>query len=384
MVHGTKTHLLHPVFARAALALVLCVSNALANDATLYLSCSSISIRPSQWVDGGRTNGLSLSAYSNGQINDELAFSVSENDPESHFASAYLTLPGRPVPLLGDLFVGAPGLGDVNLDALTDFCEVGLGNTNMATSGVIAVFDRAGEHDGTVAAVWNRTAGVTTGTVSFHILISDLGVDLQTTNSFEIYQYRGNLSYTATPTGVSASVDLSRLGSDGRIQGPFPLIRTDLYDLDFPAGTWTNADHARLRFISSYGEGVTLSKGPLPTYYYGLISFTDGQPELGFGSGYEVWYLDLFDPNDANHNHIPDLVEPPIDLTPPAISVSLASEKLNLEVVGHPGQLVFIDLTSTLSPLGWTNLSSFSLTNSTQVISLPIPVETQGFYRARL
>ena len=384
MTHDTKPHFFHHLFGAAFLALWFSIASARANDATLYLSCSSLSVRPAQWVDRGATNGLALSAFNNGKINDELSFSVSENDPESHFANAYLTLPGHATPVQGGLFVGAPGLGDVNLDALTDFCEVALGNTNMETSGVIGVVDSAGEHDGTVTAIWNRAGGVTTGTVSFHIEIPDLGVDLGTTNSFEIYQYRGNLTYTATDKGVSASVELARLGASGEIRGPFPLFRTDLYDLNFPAGAWTNSDHAKLAFISSTTEGVSLSKGPLPTYYDGLISFRDGQPALGFGSGYEVWYLDLFDPNDANQNHIPDIVEPPIDLTPPAISITSDSNSLNLQVVGHTGQFVFVDLTTSLSPPAWTNLSSFSLTNPVQNLSLTLPASTNGFYRARL
>ena len=364
--------------------MLLSTGFAKSNEATLYLSATSISIRPAQWLQGGKTNSLTFSAFDTGRINDELAFSTGENDPASHFAYVYIQQKGLSQMAVGELYLGAPGLGDVNGNGLTDFCEIGRGNNNVSTTGVVAIFDDAGEHDGSVEAVWNRVAGMTTGTISLHLQVSDLGIDLGTTNVFEIYQYLGTLSYTPTTTGVLATVQVDRLGGNGSLRGPFPLVRTDIFDLDYPAGTWTNSDNARLNFISSTDLGVNLAKGALPTYYNGLIDFAEGMPALGPDSGYETWYLDLFDLNDANHNKIPDLAEPPIDLAPPSLALALGPTNLNLFLGAHLGQTVYIDLSPTLERKNWSTLLTIPVTNAIQRLALPFPKTERAFFRARL
>jgi hypothetical protein len=379
--HDTNILARHFIWTIAALAWLI---NARANDATVFVSCTSLNIRPATIVQAGKTNAIAISAFSDGTINDELSFSVNESDPESHFAVIYLIQPERSLPYVGAMFLSAPGLGDANGDALTDFCEVALGATNYVTSGEVSFTDGSTNYPGTIAATWNRIEGVTIGTVALHMQVPGLGLDLPFTNEFEIYQYEGDLSYIATTTNVIASVNLGRLGAPGTIEGPFTLVRTDSVDLDYSAGKWTNSDNLKLPFESSASLGVSIAKGALPTYYYGLISFVDGLPELGFAFEYQEWYLDIFDPNDANRDGVPDIAEPPLDLTPPALSLAVDKTSLSFTITGDPGQKIIIDHATMLTAPVWSTVAAVTMTNKTQTVTLKAPSFVRGFYRAHL
>ncbi len=366
-----------------------------ANDTTAYLASTSVRVLPASISSLGLVNTLGLSSLGDGTINDELAFSDNETDPASHAAIAYLTVAGGggdPIPF--NLFLGVPGLGDVDLNGLTDFFEVRRSVSNEATNGELNYDDGTGSPlSGTVDAVWNRTAGTASGTVRLHLKIPDYGVDLTFLHHFEIIQYKGTLSYTNKPAGIAASVKFLRLGLPGgqsnQITGPISLIRTNDNELGFTSGTWhysgTVGDGA-LPFEDSDAIATSIIRTPIRGGYEGLIPFDNGIPPI-FSNGqgqYLLWWLDIFDDNDANHNGIPDLSDaPPGGAVTPQLKLELANNQLNLTVTASVGQTVTLFQATDLSNPVWKTNQTVTLTGPSQVIVLPPPSGVSSYFRAQ-
>lgn len=366
-----------------------------ANDTTAYLASTSVRVLPASISSLGLVSTLGLSSLGNGTINDELAFSDNETDPASHAAIAYLTVPGGggdPIPF--NLFLGVPGLGDVDLNGLTDFFEVRRSVSNEPTNGELNYDDGTGSPvSGTVDAVWNRTAGTASGTVSLHIKIPDYGVDLTFQHHFEIIQYKGTLSYTNKPTGIAASVKLLRLGlpvgQSNQITGPISMIRTNDNELGFTSGTWHysgTAGSGALPFESSEDISTPVARTPIHGGYEGLIPFDNGVPTIpSNGQGqYLLWWLDIFDDNDANHNGIPDLSDvPPGGTVTPQLKLDLANNQLNLTVTASAGQTITLFQATDLSNPVWKTNQTVTLTGTSRVIILPPPSGASSYFRAQ-
>ena len=365
-----------------------------ANDTTAYLASTSVRVLPATLSSLGLVNSLGLSSLGDGTINDELAFSDNETDPESHAAIAYLNLAGGggdPIPF--NLFMGVPDLGDVDLNGLTDFFEVRRSVSNESTTGELNYDDGSGSTlSGTVDTVWNRAAGSASGTVSLHLKIPDFGVDLTFLHRFEIIQYKGTLSYTNKPTGITASVQFLRLGlpsgQTNQITGPISLIRTNDYELGFTSGTWHyvgTAGRGALSFESSEDIATSVSRTPIHGGYEGLIPFDNGVPTIpSNGQGqYLLWWLDIFDSNDANHNGIPDLSDaPPGGSITPQLKLELADNQWNLTVTAAAGQTVTLYQATDLTNPIWKTNQTLTLTGLSQVIALPPPSGISSYFRA--
>jgi hypothetical protein len=365
-----------------------------ANDTTAYLASTSVRVLPATLSSLGLVNSLGLSSLGDGTINDELAFSDNETDPESHAAIAYLNLAGGggdPIPF--NLFMGVPGLGDMDLNGLTDFFEVRRSVSNESTTGELNYDDGSGSTlSGTVDAVWNRAVGSASGTVSLHLKIPDYGVDLTFLHRFEIMQYKGTLSYTNKPTGITASVQFLRLGlpsgQTNQITGPISLIRTNDYELGFTSETWHyvgTAGRGALPFESSDDIATSVSRTPIHGGYEGLIPFDNGVPTIpSNGQGqYLLWWLDIFDPNDANHNGIPDLSDAaPGGSITPQLKLELADNQWNLTVTAAAGQTVTLFQATNLTNPIWKTNQTLTLTGLSQVIALPPPSGVSSYFRA--
>ena len=366
-----------------------------ANQAVAYLASTSLRVHPGQVIVSGKTNTLAFSSLDDGTVNDELAFSNSESDAASHAGTAYLTLAaGGGNALSFDLFLDVPGLGDVNFNGLTDYAEVGLGFTNETTSGVLSYVDASGfSIDGTLDAVWNRTAGQATGSVNIHVSLPSLNTDLTFVHEFEIFQYQGALSYTVQATSIPSTVSLLRLGLppglSNQITGPIVLIRSNELELGYTADVWhreSDGSLINLRLASSAFLGSAITRTGLPGSYEGLLPFLNGFPEIpSNGQGqYILWWLDLFDSNDANHNGIPDLNDPPfVPPITPQLSTRLANGQLELTIQASPGQSVVLLQSPGLSTPSWTTNQVVTLSRSTVVIGLPLAGGTTSYFQAR-
>ncbi len=366
-----------------------------ANDATAYLASTSVRVFPASISSLGLVNSLGLSSLGDGTINDELAFSDNETDPESHAAIAYLTLAGGggdPIPF--QMFLGVPGLGDVDLNGLTDFFEVRRAVSNESSTGDLNYDDGSGASvTGTVDAVWNRPAGSASGTVKLRVKVPDDGVDLTFLHRFEILQYKGTLTYTNKPSGIASSVKFLRLGlpagQSNQITGPFSLIRTNDNELGFTSGTWRytgTGGSGSLTLEGSDAIETSISRTPIHGSYEGLIPFDDGVPTIpSNGQGqYLLWWLDIFDDNDANQNGVPDLSDtPPGGAVTPQLKVEQVNNQLNLTVTASAGQAVTLFQATDLSNPVWTTNQTLTLTGAFQVLVLPISPGGPRYFRAQ-
>jgi len=207
----------------------------------------------------------------------------------------------------------------------------------------------------------------------------DLSVDLTTVHAFEIFQYKGTLDYTVTAIGAEAEVGLERLGGTNRIAGVLSLTRVGTAELDFKAGAWKLDSAFSMAFFSSADLDAPLLKGALPGEYFGLLGFADGLPQRPRPAQYQIWNLDVFDPNDWNKNNIPDLTDPV------AASVSLAvnGASLDLTVVAQAGITLNLEHTTNVNSASWDVVQTLTLMSPTNNLSLPLSADATGFYRMR-
>ena len=380
-----------------ALAVWIVVAGAViqANQAVAYLASTSLRVRPAQAIASGKTNALALSSLDDGTVNDELAFANIDSGGTSHASTAYLTLAaggGSTLPFY--LYLDVPGLGDVNFNGLTDYSEVALGLTNEPSSGVLSYLDASGfSINGTLDAIWNRTAGQTTGSVSIHVSLPTLKTDLTFVHEFEIFQYQGILSYSVQAAGIPSTVSLLRMGLppgvSNQITGPILLIRSNEVELGYTTSVGhrqSNGSSVNLHLASSAFLDNPITRTPLHGSYEGLLGFLNGFPEIASGGQgqYILWWLDLMDSNDANQNGIPDLSDPPfVPPVVPQLNTHLANGQLALTIQASPGQSVVLLQSPSLSKPSWTTNQVITLSGSTAVINLPGPEGTTRFFQAR-
>jgi hypothetical protein len=222
------------------------------------------------------------------------------------------------------------------------------------------------------------------GSVKIHVTIPDFSVDVTFTHLFEIYQYKGTLSYTNTDSGADASVAFARVDASGQtISGPLTLILTNSASLGYPAGTWTSSGGS-LVFGNSADYGVQIGTDAIPTHYTGSVVFQDGMPGAPAPGQYQLWRLDIFDPNDSNKNGIPDLSDRSGATTvTAALAVAVQNGSLQFTVSSKAGQQITIEQTSDLANPAWQPATNLTLSSDVQTVTLDLPTGPQVFYRAR-
>lgn len=375
---------LAPLFVAAA-AVVACLGAArgFAAQATLYLSSTSTRIPPATNTTPAGPATLGISGFADGTVNDELSFNISDTFPGFFGGYLYLTLPDGTQPGPVGFGLDTPGQGDSNLNGLTDFDEVGLGFTNQVTTGSFAWPNDASTNFGAITATWTRPSGSVMGSVALRLTTGQAPlIDLTFHHEFEIYQYKGTLSYTPSPTGDDAYVTLERLGAPGSIQGPLTLGITNATDVGFAAGAWTNESGLNLRFYSSEIIGVDILRGALPGEFYGEVAFVNGLPEYPFPYQFQVWDFDLFDPNDVNGNGVPDIAD--AGLPQPLAVVTLESAGTNqwtLGVSGPIGVQVSLESATSLAAPHWMPLAYPVLTDGLTTVSIPPPATQPIYFR---
>lgn len=378
----------------AVACLFLCLAGrALGNDATAYLACTSLRIHPSAVTNTVGIDTLSISSLTDGTVNDELAFSNSESDPGSHAAMGWLSF-GSPggMTLACTIYLSVPDLGDVNLNSLTDFFEVARGLTNRMTDGIITYDDGVTPPtDGALEATWNRTEGRTTGTLSLRVILPGLGYETVFQPEFEIYQYQGIFHYSPGPNFIPATVQFNRLGLpngvSNTIAGPVVLVRANDNELGFASSKWSarTPEGTNLLVVeSSSAISTTIIRGAFPKTFEGLIPFDNGLPLIPSNGQYQyqLWYLNLFDPSDKNREGLPYLTTPVAPIRP-SLEMALGPCSLNLTVVALPGQTVNVMQADSPASTTWTPFLTLQLNETSQMISLPMPSDAGGFFRAK-
>jgi hypothetical protein len=279
----------------------------------------------------------------------------------------------------GTMYLNLPPVADANGDGFNDFFESALGISGTS-AGTYTTF----LGNGTVNASWSRPLGSKDGTCVLHLvdnMFGDLGFY---THQFELIEYSGPLVYQPGTNGVSGNVNLVKTGdSTSQLGGPIQFIKvlTNRFNqLVLQPGTWTNNAAQTLSYTNNLFERVQ----PWTTNYYGLVQFADGDPNTG-EPDYLIWGLSIDDPNDANHNGIPDfsddppVVPPPL---PPGLALTLTSSNVLISISGDIGHVHDIQQTFALPSTNWQTVASLTLTNNQAAVPVALPSAQAAFWRA--
>lgn len=311
----------------------------------------------------------------NGAPNGELA----PYSGSTYACGFTLTESGTPIP--GTIYVNLPPYGDVDHDGWADFFEVSQG-----ASGVTSGTYTTAISDGTVTATWSRNAGSKDGGCIFSLVDNVYGALGDFQFSFELLEYDGPLTYTPGTNVVKGSINLTKAGDPSSVfQGSvqFMKLASDPFNqLTLQAGNLTNAMSQQLVYSTNSFQRDETS---WPTNYYGLVSFTDGDPTTP-DPDYVSWILSIDDANDANHNGIPDFSDNPQPVTthPPRLALSLTSTNLQLSISGASGTVCQLFQASALPITGWQLGPSVTVSNDPQLIVLTVPTNPPVFWRVQV
>lgn len=346
-----------------------------AQTALARMWCLSLRVQPG--VDGFGISTFELStldSVSNGELAPTFSAVL------SHGSGFSLQDPSGLGPVRGTMFVDVPFNSDANGNGFEDFFEVDQAVPPTATSGV---FNSAGGN-GTVQALWSRPAGSKDGMCTFRLTLNVGGFLGSFNHTFELLEYAGPLMYTPATNSVSGTVDLTEAGNPAnRFTGSMQFLKalTNRFDrLQLQAGTWTNAAAQSLPFL----DNQYFRDRVWPTNYYGYFDFDDGDLSTP-GQDFQTWVLSIDDPNDSDRDRIPDFSD---DLgssagRPPALALSLATTNLIFNLTGTVGRLHELQQTTSLTAPDWQTVSSVTLTNDPQAVTLPLPPGGINFWRVR-
>ncbi len=360
----------------AALGMACLPAIAAPNVAQVRMFC--LSIRFEKAVDS--LSGLyTLALFSGGdstQPNGELYAG-----PQVHESGFIMEAAEFLEPLVGDLFLVAPENIDADANGIPDLYEVNRPLPSTTTAGEFYSFI----DQGTVSARWQRPAGSRLGTCTLTFTGDAFGQLPGFSHTIEVTEYAGTLAYTPTTNNVPVQFDLTQVDNPERaIAGPLLLSRNPENPQNLLSTTdvaWTNAQDQVL--INGYFD--IEPPNAIQTDYFGITAFADGDPTTP-EMDYELFYVGIDDPNDADGDGTPDLTDPPVATPPipPSLTIARAGDILNLTLTGEAGRSYQLDTLSNLSQTNWTTITNLTLSTSNGVVSLPIPTDTTTFWRAQV
>ncbi|PYK96255.1 MAG: hypothetical protein DME19_20340 [Verrucomicrobia bacterium] len=207
------------------------------------------------------------------------------------------------------------------------------------------------------------------------------------THPFEVLEYTGPLNYTPGASNVTGAVNLTQTGDpSSQLTGPiqFRKLPTNRFDeLLLQHSVWTNASSQTIHIgndIDSFLRDLTLK-----TNYYGFVDFDDGDPNTP-DADYGSWVLSIDDSNDSNGNGIPDFSDDvsSTGARPPSLTLTPGGANLSLSISGTVGRTHEVQQITSLSQTNWATVSSVTLTNDPQSVSLSSPTNVTSFWRVRV
>ena len=371
---------LAPLVFSALLALLSAPVRPRAADATAVLNCVSVRLHPASVKLLGVTYTLEATTLTDGSINDEIG--ISESGDYLYGTYLLLTDSTTGMPLILSCGLEVPDPGDANRNGISDFFEVDRALAPIVSVGDCLLDDGMDVYPGTLSMTWSRSAGATIGTCKLRLRLPDFGIDFTFTHVFEIYSYVGTLSYSVQGKNVSGLLTLQRVGAAGTYLGAMGLVRVDSSELTYGEVGLTNEHGAVLQLYGSADTDITLLRGGTSTNYYTTLLADDGWPDTSAVPEYQIWTLDIFDPNDTDHDKIPDLSDEP-SLPAPRLAIRVENNAVVLELASQPGLKATIEQSPRTAPAAWEAFASFTVTNATQSITVPAPLSPQ-FWRAKV
>lgn len=347
-----------------------------AQNATVRIYCLSIRFNEARF---GGQNGIWRLDFTgiNAGINGEL-FPVFDQ-ARSHYTSLIMTDEIFEDKYYGSLVLDVPGT-DNNGDGFPDLYDTSLAfsGNSAGTMHVPGVAPGRG-----VNASWSRTA-------DSHVGICVLNVQgfSSFTHTFNILEYKGTLSYTPGATNVSGNVAMTLTGVPNQeLKGPISFnksVSDPANELDFTNGIWTNALPEPPEAFSFLAE-TFYRDADWPTNYYGYFEFGDwllstAEPD------YYLWFVSIDDLNDADNDGIPDFSDNPQSVVPrrPLLTLARTQNNLQLTISGDVGQVCQIQRSLTVNAVNWPMVSSVTLTNDPQIVTLPLPTDQTVFWRVQV
>ena len=314
-------------------------------------------------------------------INGELAPTF---DAPTHYSGFVLDTLFFEEPVSGDIAFDVLPNSDANQNGIPDFFETSQPISGTTTGGYMV----PGVDGGSVTAKWTRPAGFKDGTCVL-TLTSQMGFGKlgDFTHSFELIEYAGALSYTPGASNVTGAVNLTQTGDpSSRFTGPIRFIKSPTNRVDelyLQHDVWTNASSQIFKISNDFDS--ILRDLSLKTNYYGYLDFDDGDLNTT-EADYYSWYLSVDDVNDANGNGIPDFSDDvgSVNARSPSLTLTPGSANLSLSISGTVGRMHEVQQVTSLSDTNWTTVSSITLTNDPQTVSLPLPSNASSFWRVRV
>jgi hypothetical protein len=227
-----------------------------------------------------------------------------------------------------------------------------------------------------IKAVWNRGEGLTQGTCDITLKDSILGDLGPFHNTFEVVQYEGTVKYTPGSNNVATSMLLTKVGDASfQFEAAMSFIKsaTNRFDeLDSEAATWTHSVNGPVDF----GAAILIRDPARPSNYRASLQTA--------GGSYASWWLSIEDPNDADHDGIPDLSDDllaPRVPRKPSLSLDCTPTDLKLTIAGDVGSAHRILEANSPTAAVWMTVREVMLTTDPQIISLPLPVGQSKFWR---
>ncbi|MCC7375044.1 MAG: hypothetical protein IT581_10330 [Verrucomicrobiales bacterium] len=368
---------------RVFLALILAWIPVLANAAAprvaqVRLFCLSLKVEPGVARQFGLESKLTFTSSNFAAPNDEF-YPIFEDDL-THATLFRMESVQFPEPLEGELAVLAPDTLDGNTNGIPDFYEVAAGVPATTLDGLwVSDLGR-----GTAKATWQREAGQIRGTVKLQLTSEEFGVLPEFTHAFEIIEYGGALNYVPGTNSIQGLVEMKRIGSEAqRLAGPvvFTRVATNRFN-QFTIGdsSWTN----------QIGESVPVSLGDVERDadysmdFFGALALANGDPATP-EIDYELFYIGIDDPNDADGDGISDLtddVAPPPQ--PPSLALRIVGGEARLTLTGDLGVTYTLQRTGDLTdPDAWIDEQKVELETGAKEVTVPLGVAESRIWRLR-
>jgi len=304
--------------------------------------------------------------------NDELTFAPSDV-LTSHFGTFQYTdgqvFETFPLPFELDI----PD-NDANQNGIYDLLEYDQAVATTTTFGTYTDPEGAVGGDGTFSARWSKSANTHAGTV---VITFDFNNPVGFTHGFHILNYQGDWT--------------SAVKENSTVHGPVAVVRDGVPEQTLGgelALTLAQQGEVKLTTTSLTNEvGTTFEWAPPLTMdrdrteYYEFLTVTDGwlyEPTPDFVD----WLIIVDDKNDADHDGIPDLTDPPaVTAAAPTMQIIKTANGIRLMITGDIGASYTLEDAPSL-PAQWLHPTTVTLTASPHELDLPAPA-TATFWRMR-
>ena len=363
------------------LTAILCLPVLAADRQPVHLQINSLSIAFHPAAFKERFTGLQyinqVTSAGDNPPNGELEFTSDPNVPATH-QGTFVWQDGQTFETFDMQFILDVPADDSDNSGLPDIVEFAPAASGTTSGQYVDL-------EGTVlpfTATWNKPAASHEGSCTF--TISPFGSPQTFIHPIEIYEYAASLPINATAaTGeTNLVVDLPRSGVDGqKLAGTLALKFEQGKLTAFAKSTLTNELGAAFTWNTDSVSELNAKK------LFCFLDLIDGTPVADSGIpnylDFNDWFLVVSDPNDADSDGIPDIVDSAaVAASAPSLEIVPTTNGIRLTIHGDVGRVYTIEDASALPTVTWEHPNSVTITTDPQTIDLPAPIGPM-FWRAR-